>query len=142
VPIRQSYGRTECAFITAETAPWRKSGRRRWLPVFGVEICCGETPETAVPPGESGESGFAALADEGYGYPPNVLRITSARRLEWHEDVGTLTPEGRLILLGGWTTASDQRRHLVSPAQVANALRAHPRVLDSVVVPVPLGGAP
>jgi len=56
--------------------------------------------------------------------------------------VGTLTPEGRLILLGRLDDCfKTSGGYLVSPAQVANALRAHPRVLDSVVVPVPLGGA-
>jgi acyl-coenzyme A synthetase/AMP-(fatty) acid ligase len=53
-----------------------------------------------------------------------------------------MTPEGRLILLGRLDDCfKTSGGYLVSPAQVANALRAHPAVLDSVVVPVPRRGA-
>jgi long-chain acyl-CoA synthetase len=143
VPIRQSYGRTECSFITSDTSPVAElQPETVGFPSPGVEIRCGETPETAVPPGQPGRVWIRCpWHSEGYGYPPNVLRITQLDGWSGTEDVGTLTPEGRLILLGRLDDCfKTSGGYLVSPAQVANALRAHPGVLDSVVVPVPLGG--
>jgi acyl-coenzyme A synthetase/AMP-(fatty) acid ligase len=143
VPIRQSYGRTECSFITSDTSPAAELQLETvGFPSPGVEIRCGETPETVVPPGQPGRVWIRCpWHSEGYGYPPSVLRITQLDGWSGTEDVGTLTPEGRLILLGRLDDCfKTSGGYLVSPAQVANALRAHPGVLDSVVVPVPLGG--
>ena len=144
VPIRQSYGRTECGFITAETAPLAEiQPETVGFPSPGVEICCGETPETAIPPGEPGRVWIRSpWHSEGYGYPPHVEPIARADGWSGTEDVGTLTPEGRLILLGRLDDCfKTSGGYLVSPAQVANALRTHPGVLDSVVVPVSRRGA-
>jgi acyl-CoA synthetase (AMP-forming)/AMP-acid ligase II len=144
VPIRQSYGRTECSFITCDTAPVAElQPETVGFPSPGVEIRCGETPESAVPPGQPGRVWIRCpWHSEGYGYAPHTQAL--AREDGWNgtEDVGTMTPEGRLILLGRLDDCfKTGGGYLVSPAQVANALRAHPGVLDSVVVPVLLRGA-
>ena len=142
VPIRQSYGRTECSFITSDTSPVAElQPETVGFPSPGVEIRCGETPEAAAPPGQPGRVWIRSpWHSEGYGYPPHVQPIARADGWSGTEDVGTMTPEGRLILLGRLDDCfKTSGGYLVSPAQVANALRAHPGVLDSVVVPVPHG---
>ena len=78
VPIRQSYGRTECSFITAETAPLAEIRPETvGFPSPGVEIRCGETPEAAVPPGQPGRVWIRCpWHSEGYGYPPNMQALS------------------------------------------------------------------
>ncbi len=144
VPIRQSYGRTECSFITSDAGPVASlEPETVGFPSRGVEIRCGETPETAGPPGERGRIWIRApWHSEGYGYPPHLEPI--ARPDGWcgTEDVGTMTTAGRLIILGRmddcFKTAGG---YLVSAAQVAGALRRHPGVADVVAVPVRRRGA-
>lgn len=142
VPIRQSYGRTECSFITSDTSPVAElQPETVGFPSPGVEIRCGEAPETVVPPGQPGRVWIRSpWHSEGYGYPPHVQPIARADGWSGTEDAGTMTPEGRLILLGRLDDCfKTSGGYLVSPAQVANALRAHPGVLDCAVVPVPRG---
>ena len=144
VPIRQSYGRTECSFITSDPSPVAEIRPETvGFPSPGVEIRCGETPEAAVPPGQPGRVWIRCpWHSEGYGYPPDMQALSREDGWSGTEDVGTLTPEGRLILLGRLDDCfKTSGGYLVSPAQVANALRTHPGVLDSVVVPVPRRGA-
>ena len=139
VPLRQSYGRTECSFITSESAPIDEIrpetvGR----PSPGVELRCGDAPNAPVPAGAPGRIWIRCpWHSEGYGYPPHLER--TARFDGWHptEDVGILTEEGRLVILGRiddcFKTAGG---YLVSPALVAGALRSEDPVLDAAVVPV------
>jgi acyl-CoA synthetase (AMP-forming)/AMP-acid ligase II len=144
VPIRQSYGRTECSFITCDTAPVAEiQPATVGFPSPGVEIRCGDTPEAAPEPGEPGRIWIRApWHSEGYGYPPRLEPI--ARPDGWcrTEDVGILTGEGRLVILGRiddcFKTAGG---YLVSSALVADALRSHPDVIDAVAVPVQRRGA-
>ena len=144
VPIRQSYGRTECSFITSDAGPVELLRPETvGFPSRGVEIRCGETPETAGPPGEPGRIWIRApWHSEGYGYPPRLEPIARPDGWSGTEDVGTMTAEGRLIILGRlddcFKTAGG---YLVSSAFVANALRSHPEVLDAVAVPVRRRGA-
>jgi acyl-CoA synthetase (AMP-forming)/AMP-acid ligase II len=144
VPIRQSYGRTECSFITSDTAPVGEIRPETvGFPSPGVEIRCGDTPEAAAAPGEPGRIWIRVpWHSEVYGYPPRLEPI--ARTDGWcaTEDVGILTAEGRLIILGRiddcFKTAGG---YLVSSALVASAFRGHPDVIDAVAVPVQRRGA-
>jgi long-chain acyl-CoA synthetase len=144
VPIRQSYGRTECSFITSDAGPVESlEPETVGFPSRGVEIRCGETPETPVPPGETGRIWIRApWHSEGYGYPPRIEPIARPDGWSGTEDVGSMTAAGRLIILGRmddcFKTAGG---YLVSSAFVANALRSHAEVVDAVAVPVRRPGA-
>jgi acyl-CoA synthetase (AMP-forming)/AMP-acid ligase II len=144
VPIRQSYGRTECSFITSDAGPVESlQSETVGFPSPGVEIACGEAPETPAPRGEPGRIWIRApWHSEGYGYPPQLEPIGRPDGWCLTEDVGVLTPEGRLTILGRvddcFKTAGG---YLVSATRVASALRAHPGVIDAVAVPVQRRGA-
>jgi acyl-CoA synthetase (AMP-forming)/AMP-acid ligase II len=144
VPIRQSYGRTECSFITSDAGP---VGQIRpdtvGFPSPGVEICCGDSPEAPAPRGEPGRIWIRApWHGEGYGYPPRLEPITRPDGWAITEDMGLLTEDGRLTILGRvddcFKTAGG---YLVSAARVAAAVRDHPGVIDAVAVPVQRRGA-
>lgn len=139
VPIRQSYGRTECSFITSDAGPVEtQEPASVGFPSRGVEIRCGDVPETPTAPGEAGRIWIRSpWHSEGYGYPPRLEPIGRPDGWCGTEDVGTLTAAGRLIILGRmddcFKTAGG---YLVSATQVAAALRRHPGVADVVAVPV------
>ncbi|HSL48120.1 MAG TPA: class I adenylate-forming enzyme family protein [Candidatus Deferrimicrobiaceae bacterium] len=139
VPLRQSYGRSECSFITAETAPIDGiQPETVGYPTAGVELCCGETPETPLPAGASGRIWIRCpWHSEGYGYPPDLEPSVRADGWAATEDVGYVTAAGRLVILGRvddcFKTAGG---FLVSPPLVAGVLREHPDVVDASVVPV------
>ena len=144
VPIRQSYGRTECSFITSDAGPAAEIRPETvGFPSPGVEIRCGDAPEAPAPPGEPGRIWIRSpWHSEGYGYPPRLEAI--ARPDGWciTEDLGRLGADGRLTLLGRvddcFKTAGG---YLVSATRVASAVRAHPGVIDAVAVPVQRRGA-
>jgi acyl-CoA synthetase (AMP-forming)/AMP-acid ligase II len=139
VPLRQSYGRSECSFITSETAPEDHIRPDTvGVPSPGVEIRCGESPDDPVPAGSPGRIWIRCpWHSEGYGYPPDVEPI--ARPDGWcaSEDVGMLTTGGRLVLLGRIDDCfKTTGGFLVSPSLIVGALRGDPAVIDAAVVPI------
>jgi acyl-CoA synthetase (AMP-forming)/AMP-acid ligase II len=146
VPLRPSYGRTECGFITAETA-----GADRVRPAAvgrpspGIEICIGDDPRLPLPAGTLGRVWFSSpWYMEGYGFPPHVHREGSDG---WWptEDVGLLDEAGYLVLAGRMDECfKTPAGYLVNPAEIRRALGTHPGVNEVVVIPVPApgGGAP
>ena len=139
VPLRQSYGRSECSFITSETAPPEKIRPETvGSQSPGVEIRCGESPDRPVPAGSAGRIWIrCGWHSEGYGYPPHVEPM--ARPDGWcpTEDLGMLTAEGRLVILGRIDDCfKTTGGFLVSPALVAGTLREDPAVIDAAVVPI------
>ena len=139
VPLRQSYGRSECSFITAETAPVAEIRPETvGFPTPGVEVRCGNSPDEPFAAGAPGRIWIRCpWHSEGYGYPPRLEPI--ARPDGWcpTEDLGTLAPDGRLVILGRIDDCfKTTGGFLVSPGLVAAALRRHPGVLDAAVVPV------
>jgi long-chain acyl-CoA synthetase len=139
VPLRQSYGRSECSFITADPSPLAQLAPETvGFPSPGVEIRCGESPDDPVPPGAAGRIWIRCpWHSEGYGYPPDLQPM--ARPDGWcpTEDMGQLTAEGRLIILGRIDDCfKTTGGFLVSPALVVRALRDHSAVVDAAVVPV------
>ncbi|HUG37312.1 MAG TPA: class I adenylate-forming enzyme family protein [Candidatus Limnocylindrales bacterium] len=140
VPIRQSYGRSECSFITSETAPVDTIRPETvGFPSPGVEIRCGDSPDTPTATGDPGRIWInCPWHSEGYGFPPHLEPM--ARPDGWcpTEDVGMLSADGRLTILGRIDDCfKTTGGFLVSPALVAGALRGHPDVVDAAVVPVP-----
>lgn len=140
VPIRQSYGRSECSFITSEPGP--VAGIRPetvGLPSPGVEIRCGDLPDHPVATGEVGRIWIRCpWHSEGYGFPPDLKPM--ARPDGWcpSEDLGRLRDDGRLVILGRIDDCfKTSGGFLVSPALVVGALRGHPDIVDAVVVPMP-----
>ena len=140
VPIRQSYGRSECSFITSETAPVDEIRPETvGFPSPGVEIRCGDSPDAPTATGDPGRIWInCPWHSEGYGFPPHLEPM--ARPDGWcpTEDVGMLSADGRLTILGRIDDCfKTTGGFLVSPALVAGALRSHPDVVDAAVVPVP-----
>jgi acyl-CoA synthetase (AMP-forming)/AMP-acid ligase II len=139
VPLRQSYGRSECSFITSDPGPVEAMRPETvGFPSAGVEIRCGDSPEPGLPAGSAGRIWIRCpWHSEGYGYPPHLQPM--ARPDGWcpTEDLGMVNVDGRLVLLGRmddcFKTAGG---HLVSPPLIVAALRRDPRVIDATVVPV------
>jgi long-chain acyl-CoA synthetase len=144
VPLRQSYGRTECSFITSETAPAEEIRPETvGTPSPGVELRCGDDPERPAATEEPGRIWIrCAWHSEGYGYPPHLAPIARADGWCATEDLGALSPDGRLTILGRIDDCfKTTGGFLVSPAQVSGVLRADAGVVDAAVVPVAvLGG--
>ncbi len=139
VPLRQSYGRSECSFITAETAPVDEIRPETvGYPTPGVELRCGETPDDPLPAGVGGRIWIRCpWHSEGYGYPPTLEPSVRADGWSATEDLGCITAEGRLVILGRVDDCFKTTGGiLVSPPLVAGALRDHPDVVDAAVVPV------
>jgi long-chain acyl-CoA synthetase len=143
VPLRQSYGRTECSFITSERAPVadiRPETVGTASP--GVELRCGDAPDRPVPAGSPGRIWIRCpWHSEGYGYPPDLSPI--ARPDGWcaTEDLGTLAADGRLVILGRIDDCfKTTGGYLVSPPLIVGALRADAGVVDAAVVPVEVLG--
>ena len=140
VPIRQSYGRSECSFITSETAPVAEIRPETvGFPSPGVQIRCGDSPDAPVAAGEPGRIWInCPWHSEGYGFPPHLQPM--ARPDGWcpTEDLGMLSADGRLTILGRIDDCfKTTGGFLVSPALVADALRSDARVVDAAVVPMP-----
>jgi bile acid-coenzyme A ligase len=144
VPIRQSYGRTECSFITSDAGPVAEIRPETvGFPSPGVEICCGDSPEAPAPAGEPGRIWIRSpWHSEGYGYPPRLEPLGRPDGWCITEDLGLLDADGRLTILGRvddcFKTAGG---YLVSATRVASAVRGHPGVIDAVAVPVQRRGA-
>jgi long-chain acyl-CoA synthetase len=144
VPLRQSYGRTECSFITSERAP-AEDIRPETVGTAspGVELRCGETPDQPEAAGSPGRIWIRCpWHSEGYGYPPHLSPI--ARPDGWcaTEDLGTLTADGRLVILGRIDDCfKTTGGFLVSPALIGGALRGDAGVVDAAVVPVTVLGS-
>jgi long-chain acyl-CoA synthetase len=139
VPLRQSYGRTECSFITSDPSPVEKIRPETvGLPSPGVELRCGDSPDDPVPAGSPGRIWIRCpWHAEGYGYPPHVEPMGRPDGWNPTEDVGMLTEDGRLIILGRLDDCfKTTGGYLVSPALIAGALREDPGVSDVAVAPV------
>src|SRR5262249_14725807 len=139
VKLRPNYGQTENGFITVDTAPdeaIRPAAVGHAAP--GIEVRVGDDPLDPFPPGKLGRVWYRSpWYMEGYGFPPHLAPREGRDGWWFTADVGTLDEDGYLTLAG---RADDcfktSAGSLVNPGQIINALAAHPRVIEAVVIPV------
>ena len=139
VAPRATYGSTEGHLIcgAGPDDPERPESVGRAAP--GIEVRIGDDPRQPLPSGAVGPIWYASpWYMEGYGFPGALEPRDEIDGWFPTSDLGVIDADGMLTLLGRrddcFKTAAG---HLINPAEVAAALRAHPTVLDAAVVPLP-----
>jgi acyl-coenzyme A synthetase/AMP-(fatty) acid ligase len=139
VPLRQAYSCTETGTITLDTGPPddvqpETVGR----PLPGVELRIGDHPGEPRAPGELGRIWARTPGQTaGYGFPPDVERLTDADGWWRTQDRGMLRPDGRLILAGRLDDAIRTKdNRVVNLTFVAASLRSVEGVTDALVLPL------
>ena len=133
--VRQGYGLTEATFSTLNAPPQPQRAGSVGRAVWGVELRVVDERFVDVPAGERGQ-----LLVRGQNVMAGYLEAPEATAATFHEgwvktgDVAVLEPDGALrvvdrtkdiILRGGFT---------VYPAEVEEALHAHPAVAEVAVI--------
>jgi acyl-CoA synthetase (AMP-forming)/AMP-acid ligase II/acyl carrier protein len=142
VPVIESYGMTETAsIVTSNPLP---PGRRKKGSV-GVSIGCevGIMAEsgTPVPPGQRGEIVVSGpTVTLGYENDPAANERAFVNGWFRTGDEGFVDEEGYLFITGRMKEIVNRGGAKVSPVEVDDALRSHPRVLDAASFAVPHAG--
>src|SRR5699024_799623 len=95
------------------------------------------------PVGVGEEGNFARLGHVPLGYyndpakTAETFRTIEGRRAAVLGDRGRLAEDGRIVFLGRGSTCINTGGEKVFPEEVEQALKAHPRVADAIVVGVP-----
>jgi fatty-acyl-CoA synthase len=139
VAPRQSYGSTEGAVISTDTAPAEEiDGTHVGWPAPGVHIRIGDDRARPVAPGATGRIWYVSPWHmDGYGFPPDLAPTPTVDGWIPTSDLGVVDERGCLTLLG---RVDDRFKtvggRLVNPEEIAAALRRHPAVVDAAVVPL------
>ncbi|WP_300613939.1 AMP-binding protein [Trebonia sp.] len=139
VPLVEAYGMTEAAHQMASNP--LPPGERRPGTVgraTGTEITALGDDWQPVPAGERGEVAVRgpSVVDEYLGDP---AATAAAFRDGWFRtgDVGTLSADGYLTLVGRVKELINRAGEKISPYEVEDALLAHPAVAEAAAYPVP-----
>jgi acyl-CoA synthetase (AMP-forming)/AMP-acid ligase II len=139
VPLVEAYGMTEAAHQMASNP--LPPGERRPGSVgeaTGVEIAVLDDEWRPVPAGERGEVSVRgpSVVD---GYLDNPEANESSFRDGWFRtgDVGTLTADGYLTLVGRIKELINRGGEKISPYEVEAVLLEHPAVSEAAVYPMP-----
>ncbi len=139
VPLVEAYGMTEAAHQMASNP--LPPGERRPGTVgraTGTEITALDDDWQPVPAGERGEVAVRgpSVVDEYLGNP---AATAAAFRDGWFRtgDVGTLSADGYLTLVGRVKELINRAGEKISPYEVEDALLAHPAVAEAAAYPVP-----
>jgi acyl-CoA synthetase (AMP-forming)/AMP-acid ligase II len=139
VPLVEAYGMTEAAHQMASNP--LPPGERRPGTVglaTGTEFAVLDDDWRPVPAGERGEvavRGPSVVAE----YLDNPAATRAAFRDGWFRtgDVGTLSADGYLSLVGRVKELINRAGEKVSPYEVEDALLSHPAVAEAAAYPVP-----
>jgi oxalate---CoA ligase len=139
VPLVEAYGMTEAAHQMASNP--LPPGERRPGTVgraTGVSLAVLDEDWRPVPPGEQGEVSVRgpSVVDR---YLDNPEATVAAFRGGWFRtgDVGTLSADGYLTLMGRVKELINRAGEKISPYEVEDVLLSHPAVADAAVYPVP-----
>jgi acyl-CoA synthetase (AMP-forming)/AMP-acid ligase II len=139
VPLVEAYGMTEEAHqMSSNPLP---PGERRPGTVgqaTGVEIAALDDDWRTVPPGAEGEVSVRgpSVVDQ---YLDNPAATAASFRDGWFRtgDVGRLTDDGYLTLVGRIKELINRAGEKISPYEVEDALLTHPAVAEAAAYPVP-----
>jgi acyl-CoA synthetase (AMP-forming)/AMP-acid ligase II len=139
VPLVEAYGMTEAAHQMASN-PLPPGERRPGTvgPGTGTEIAALDDDWQPVPAGSNGEVSVRgpSVVDE---YLDNPAATTAAFRDGWFRtgDVGTLSADGYLTLVGRIKELINRAGEKISPYEVEDVLLTHPAVAEAAAYPVP-----
>ena len=139
VPLVEAYGMTEAAHQMA-TNPLPPGERRPGTvgQATGIEVAVLDDNWAPVPPGTPGEVSVrgASVVD---GYLDNPEANAASFRDGWFRtgDVGTLSEDGYLTLVGRIKELINRGGEKISPYEVEAALLEHPAVSEAAAYPVP-----
>ena len=138
VPVIETYGMTEAATQIAANP----LGRRKLSSVgkpAGAEIAIMDHEGQRLPAGEHGEIALRG-ATITRGYDKDAAATASAFREGWFRtgDLGYMDQDGYLFVVGRLKAADVINRggQKVAPAEVEEALRGHPEVINAVAFPI------
>jgi acyl-CoA synthetase (AMP-forming)/AMP-acid ligase II len=139
VPLVEAYGMTEAAHQMASNP--LPPGERRPGTVgnaTGTEIAILDDAWEAVPAGEAGEVAVRGPSVVT-GYLDNPAANEASFRHGWFRtgDVGTLSADGYLSLVGRIKELVNRGGEKISPYEVEAVLLSHPAVAEAAVFPVP-----
>ena len=139
VPLVEAYGMTEAAHQMASNP--LPPGERRPGTVgraTGIEIAALDESWQPVPAGERGEVAVRgpSVVDQ---YLDNPAATAASFRDGWFRtgDVGTLSADGYLTLVGRVKELINRAGEKISPYEVEDVLLAHPAVAEAAAYPVP-----
>jgi oxalate---CoA ligase len=139
VPMVEAYGMTEAAHQMASNP--LPPGERRPGTVgraTGVEIAALDDDWRPVPPGERGEVSVRgpSVVDR---YLDNPDATAASFRDGWFRtgDVGTISADGYLTLVGRIKEIINRGGEKISPYEVEDVVLAHPAVAEAAAYPVP-----
>jgi oxalate---CoA ligase len=139
IPLVEAYGMTEAAHQMASNP--LPPGQRRPGTVgraTGVSLAVVDERWRPVPPGEQGEVAVhgPSVVDR---YLDNPEATAAAFRDGWFRtgDVGTLSADAYLTLVGRVKELINRAGEKISPYEVEDVLLSHPAVADAAVYPVP-----
>jgi len=139
VPLAEAYGMTEAAHQMASNP--LPPGERRPGTVgraTGIEIVALDESWQPVQPGDEGEVAVRgpSVVDE---YLDNPAATAAAFRDGWFRtgDVGKLSADGYLSLVGRVKELINRAGEKISPYEVEDVLLAHPAVAEAAAYPVP-----
>jgi oxalate---CoA ligase len=139
VPLVEAYGMTEAAHQMASNP--LPPGERRPGTVgraTGIEIAALDDDWQPVPAGERGEVAVRgpSVVDQYLGNP---AATTASFRDGWFRtgDVGTLSTDGYLTLVGRVKELINRAGEKISPYEVEDVLLTHPAVAEAAAYPVP-----
>jgi len=139
VPLVEAYGMTEAAHQMASNP--LPPGERRPGTVgqaTGIEIAVLDDDWQPVPAGEKGEVAVRgpSVVDQ---YLDNPVATGASFRAGWFRtgDVGTLSADGYLTLVGRVKELINRAGEKISPYEVEDVLLTHPAVAEAAAYPVP-----
>ncbi len=139
VPLVEAYGMTEAAHQMASNP--LPPGERRPGTVgraTGIEIAAVDGDWQPVPAGEEGEAAVRgpSVVDQYLGNP---AATAASFRDGWFRtgDVGKLSADGYLTLVGRVKELINRAGEKISPYEVEDVLLAHPAVAEAAAYPVP-----
>jgi acyl-CoA synthetase (AMP-forming)/AMP-acid ligase II len=139
VPLVEAYGMTEAAHQMASN-PLPPAQRRPGTVgrATGVELTALDQNWQPVAPGEQGEVAVRGPSVVDH-YLDNPEATTASFRDGWFRtgDVGTLSPDSYLTLVGRVKELINRAGEKISPYEIEDVLLAHPSVAEAAAYPVP-----
>ncbi len=137
VPVHPTYGMTETASQVATARPHEALAHAGTVgrPLFGTDLTILDGDGTSVETGETGELAVAGptVFANYYGDPDATAQAVSEHGFHTG-DVGYRDEGGRLWVTGRRDEMISSGGELISPREVASALREHPAVREASVV--------
>jgi len=142
VPIRELYGCTEAGVLTISGEEEHGGEHTVGLPIPGVKIRIVDQQRQPVAVGEKGRIEVtSAHAAERYDQSDDRLEAHFVGPCFYPGDLGRVTPEGRVVLLGRDRGFINVAGNKIDPTEVEAVLRELPAVTDVAVLGLPDGAA-